>query len=241
MGANKTNPKETAEPEVEPLPEAGSSAEEPVDGRPAAPSDQAKPSKIIFKKASRFSGFPRYLVSQPVQEADRSDEDVVGELVERESRFDPSATFRRALREIEETSAWTVESMRRRQATFFINTFLLPFIEGRAEATGISPAETLRTLIRDKKPMGAVLSDNRGEVEALMAHPGLRMLTASVRPFLKMEDDEVRSEIVVEWWLERAKETRLDFYRVMVAEENGRWWLGETLVDLLNFIKGKFF
>ena len=179
-----------------------------------------------------------FKMSPPTIDRDRDPDDVRLELAQRAYEFDPYHSMRKAVQTLRASRMNSIANLRRRQSVIFLNLVLYPFIEGLADELQVSPAEQVQVMVQRKQTIGTFINRNRDAVAAVMNDPRIRIWGGLARPALDATDADIRGEENVEWWMEIVKRTRNDFYTVLDKEKNGRWWLAESLVDTLNFLKG---
>lgn len=224
---------------------------EEVETRPAPPEEIEEVPRIRYTRKIEIKPkpFSDYMVGKPVLDLERTDTQVQEGLLYRMRKSSPMALWHESQRRMEAVRREGREKLRRRQSILFMQMILYPFIDGVAKGAKNSPPEQLTLMIRQGQTIGHVIaSAPPEEINTLLSDPQISMWMGLARPFLKAEEADIRGPNPVEgglnavdWWLERIKETRLDYYRIIIREKNGKWWLQESLVDCFHFIKGKLF
>lgn len=210
---------------------------EEIPTRSLPPEVPASVPTLKFRKVTRPS-IPPFMVAKPVFNLDRDDDEVVEELHDRLRPYDVSQRLKNTLDELRRNREDASYKMRSYQANFFMNSILYPYIDGLAEQSQISPLEQLVLLIRQGRTLGSIFEENREQVQTFLTKTEIRMWTTIVRPFLSASEEDIHSRESMTFWLERIKETRSEFYRIIVREPNGLWWLENSLIDCFNFLKG---
>jgi len=216
---------------------AETDVEESVVTRPAPPVSPG-PQIMLRRRFIPPTQNIEFTLSPPILDPDRAPRDVSMELDQRAYEFNPYQIMRQSIRDLRDSRMNTLDTLRRRQSVIFLNLILYPFIDGLAEELMVSPDEQVRTMVRRGQTIGSLIARNRETAETILNKPQIRIWGGLVRPVLDSTDEEIRSKENIDWWMDVIKRTRLEFYQVLDREANGRWWLAESLVETLNFLKG---
>lgn len=266
MVPEESNKPTESVPETAPPPQETSSVEqpadlaieEPVDAdaleiepreaqiRPAPPEPTTvEPLRFRYRRKIEVPQpiFPEYLVGKPVLDVTRETKDVMQGLVDRAKVYDPLERLRRSRQEREQRRVNAIEKVRRQQAHLFMNMLLYPFIENFAEGAERSPTEQLRLMIRRGETMGQILDQATDqEIKEIMKEPRITFWIGAITPFLKNLEEEIRKDVMRDWWLDRVNDTKPVYYNIIMREgANGKWWFRESLVDCLSFLKRRIF
>ena len=124
------------------------------------------------------------------------------------------------------------------RSTFFLNYLVFPYIEGFAQARGVTAQKQIVDMIIARETLGVFFEGaGRENLQAALRQPKFLNGTGLIRPFMKMNDEDVHKE--TPWWLQRVKQTRPEYHKVIAFYgASGLWWFQESLVDVFNFLNG---
>ena len=218
--------------------EVGEDLVEEVPTRPSPPIPAA-PTLVFRHRFTPLSppetDFP---IASPLLDPNREAKDVATELDQRRYETSPLYIMRNSIRTLRDSRMSNLANLRRRQSVIFLNLILYPFIDGLADELQVSPDEQVRTMVRGTQTIGSLIARNRDAAHSIFNQPQVRIWSGLARPALEATEEEIRSQDNIDWWMDVVKKTRHEFWQVLEREPNGRWWLAESLVETLNFLKG---
>ena len=201
---------------------------------------QVEPIRLRFRKVRPVEDLvPDYILAESISDPYRQDIDVRDEM---EARKPPSPMdiFFDTVRGVDHSMKDRQDKIAQQRAILVLQYFVFPWIEGYAGEKKISPEDQVAYMVSTGQTMGFFFQgENRNQVMQIVQNPRIRGMLTLLRPFLKVEDDVLRERQHILWWLDRIKETRQGYYTVIRRYGRaGELWLGESLVDIFNFIKG---
>lgn len=199
-----------------------------------------QPFRLRFKKVEPPEEIlPDYMLGDPLIDPLRRNKDVVSEVVRREP-LSPMRLFFETVREVDYSMKDRQDKIFQQRAIFVLNYFVFPWVEGYAGVKEITPEEQVAYMISHRQTLGFFFEgSSRDQVMEVIGDPRIRGLLTLLRPFLKVDENELRTKKNIDWWMLRIKESRRGYYNVIRQYgAMGDWWLGEGLVDIFTFIKG---
>ncbi len=208
--------------------------------RPVVPAPPEGMPRFRYRKKTQAPILSPFMIPAPVDDPGRSDKVIRVELEARKTVFNPLNNLQNIIEGMAEGRKRAADALRAQQATFFLKNVLYPYIDSVANEFGTSAADHIRTMVRNGESLGDLMARTpQDQINATLRTPQSSLWMRMIKPFLEgTEAMEMRDPIIVDWWIGLIRETRTDLYQVIHREVNGRWWITESLVDILNFIRG---
>ena len=126
---------------------------------------------------------------------------------------------------------------KRASARFYLSHIMFPVIDNVAASHGMTVDDQVAEMIRKNDSIRSHLDDPKvvEKLKEVIVNPGVRFLLSRFKGYLNLSKDEVL--VAIPWWMNRIKETRPSFYRVLVKEPGGDKWFGNSLFETLNILK----
>ena len=126
---------------------------------------------------------------------------------------------------------------RRASARFYLSHIVFPVLDDFAASNGLTINDQIAKMIGNKDTVRRHMSDPQvvEKLEFVMAHPGVHFLLGRFEGYLNYSKEQVFEALP--WWMERIRETRPDFYKVLVDEPGGREWFGGLLFETISIVK----
>jgi len=130
----------------------------------------------------------------------------------------------------------------REQVCYWMDTVVVPFLEGIADSFNEPLLEGVKRLIREKKnPFRPKKDWNRTQetqfvLNSFLNSPQTKMLQILAKPFLKAKLDWVHKE--ASWVREEIlKEEYPQLYEAIMETEGGQEWLDQLITDLMKKLR----